>query len=66
MLNNDNYLKIFFTTRTLKSNSFIMTNIMNNLSLKYNKNFMDYDIYRNLEKFICEKGEKKYVIQFTN
>ena len=66
VLNNDNYLKIFFTTRTLKSNSLIMTNIMNNLSLKYNKNFMDYDIYRTLEKYICEKGEKKYVIQFTN
>ena len=66
VLNNDNYLKIFFTIRTLKSNSFIMENVMNNLSLKYNKNFMDYDIYHSLEKFICDKGEKKYIIQFTN
>ena len=65
ILNNDNYLKIFFINRTHKSNMFIMNNIMNHLSLKYNKKFMDYEIFRMLEKFICTKEKKKYMIQFT-
>ena len=32
---------------------------MTNLSLKYNKDFLDYDIFKSLERFICEKEKKK-------
>ena len=65
VLNNNNYMKLYFTKRTIKSTAFIMSNIMNNLSVKYNKFFMDYNIFKNMEKYICEKEEKKYMIKFT-
>ena len=65
VLNNNNYMKLFFTKRTKKSNSFIINNIMCNLSIKYNKDFMDYNIFKTMEKFICMKDEKKYMIKFT-
>ena len=65
LLNEGNYIKIYFTKRTNKSIINIRDNIMTNLSLKYNKDFLDYDIFKSLERFICEKEKKKYVIQFT-
>ena len=65
LLNEGNYIKIYFTKRTNKSIINIRDNIMTNLSLKYNKEFLDYDIFKSLERFICEKEKKKYVIQFT-
>ena len=65
VLNNNNYMKLFFPKRTKKSNSFIINNIMCNVSIKYNKDFMDYNIFKTMEKFICEKNEKKYMIKFT-
>ena len=65
VLNNNNYMKLYFTKRTIKSTAFIMSNIMNNLSIKYNKFFTDYNIFKNMEKYICEKEEKKYMIKFT-
>ena len=65
LLNEGNYIKIYFTKRTNKSIVNIRDNIMTNLSLKYNKDFLDYDIFKSLERFICEKEKKKYVIQFT-
>ena len=65
LLNEGNYIKIYFTKRTNKSIVNIRDNIMTNLSLKYNKDFLDYDIFKSLERFIYEKEKKKYVIQFT-
>ena len=65
VLNNNNYMKLFFPKRTKKSNSFIINNIMCNMSIKYNKDIMDYNIFKTMEKFICEKNEKKYMIKFT-
>ena len=65
LLNEGNYIKIYFTKRTNKSIVNIRDNIMTNLSLKYNKEFLDFDIFKSLERFICEKEKKKYVIQFT-
>jgi hypothetical protein len=65
LLNEGNYIKIYFTKRTNKSIINIRDNIMTNLSLKYNKEFLDFDIFKSLERFICEKEKKKYVIQFT-
>ena len=65
IIKNDNYMKLFFVKRTHKSTTYIMSNIMYNLSLKYNKNFMDYNIFRTIEKFRCTKEEKVYIIRFT-
>ena len=65
ILSNENYMKLYYVNRTLKSTSYIMSNIMNNLSHKYNKNFMDYEIYKIIEKFMCKKEEKQYIIRFT-
>ena len=65
IIKNDNYMKLFFVKRTHKSTTYIMSNIMYNLSLKYNKNFMDYNIFRTIEKFRCSKEEKEYIIRFT-
>ena len=65
IIKNDNYMKLFFVKRTHKSTNYIMSNIMYNLSLKYNKNFMDYNIFRTIEKFRCTKEEKEYIIRFT-
>ena len=63
-LNNDNHLKIFFVKRTNKSIKTIKNNIMMNLSFKYNRKFMDYNIFKNLEKYICNNCIKNYIIQF--
>jgi hypothetical protein len=63
-LNNENYLKIFFVKRTIKSINKIKNNIMMNLSMKYNRKFMDYNIFKNLEKYICNNYIKNYIIQF--
>jgi hypothetical protein len=65
IIKNDNYMKLFFVKRTHKSTTYIMSNIMYNLSLKYNNNFMDYNIFRTIEKFRCTKEEKEYIIRFT-
>ena len=64
VLNNDNYLKIYFVKRTIKSINIIKRNIMMNLSLKYNRKFMDYNIFKKLEKYICNNYIKNYIIQF--
>ena len=65
ILNNENYMKLFYVKRTSKSTNFIMSILMNNLSHKYNKNFMDYNIFKTIEKFRCINEEKQYIIRFT-
>ena len=50
--------------RTIKNTTLIKSNIMVNLSLKYNKNFMDYNIFKNIEKFLCNNSKKSYYVQF--
>ena len=64
ILNSNNFINLFFVKRTKKSTTLIKSNIMVNLSLKYNKNFMDYNIYRNIEKFLCNNSKKSYYVQF--
>ena len=64
VLNCDNYIKLYAVKRTNKTINLIKSNIMINLSLKYNRKFMDYDIYKSLEKFICNNCKKNYIIQF--
>ena len=64
VINNDNYLKLFFVKRTIKSINMIKRNIIMNLGLKYNRKFMDYNIFKNLGKYIYNKSIKNYIIQF--
>ena len=64
VLNIDNYIELFSIKRTNKGVNLIKNNIMMNLSLKYNKRFMDYEIFKSLEKFIYNKYKKNYIIQF--
>lgn len=63
-INSNNFINLFFVKRTIKSTNLIKSNIMMNLSLKYNKNFMDYNIFRNIEKFLCNNSKKSYYVQF--
>ena len=63
-LNDENYIDLFFIQRNIKSINIIKSNIMINIGLKYNKKFMDYDIFKNLEKFLCKSCKKKYIVQF--
>ena len=65
ILKNGNYMKLFYVKRTHKSKTYILSNIMTNLSLKYNKKFMDYNIYRTIEKYRCVNEQKEYIIRFT-
>ena len=64
VLNCDNYINLFSIKRANKTVNLIKSNIMMNLSLKYNRKFMDYDIFKSLEKFICKNCNKNYIIQF--
>ena len=64
VLNDENYIDLFFIKRNIKTIRNIKTNIMINIGLKYNRKFMDYNIFKNLEKFLCKNCKKKYIIQF--
>ncbi len=64
ILSDENYIDIKYVGRTIKAVKLIKNNIMMNLCLKYNKKFMDYNIFKNLEKFVCKISNKKYLIQF--
>lgn len=58
IIESDNYKDLFFIKRTNKALNIIKNNIMINLSLKYNRNFMDYNIFSNFERFFCAKEKK--------
>ena len=64
VINFDNYFKLFFVKRTIKSIKMIKRNNMTNLGFKYNRKFMDYNIFKNFEKYICNKRIKNNIIQF--
>jgi len=64
VIENDEFNDIFFVKRTKKTINIIKDNIMMNLSIKYNKKFMDYNIFTCFEKFICMKEKKTFTIQF--
>lgn len=64
IIENDNYKDLFFIKRTNKTLNIIKNNIMASLSLKYNRNFMDYNIFSNFEKFLCAKEKKICKILF--
>ena len=64
ILNDENYIDLYCIKRTIKAVNIIKDNIMRNLSLKYNKKYMDYNIFKSLEKFLSKGCKKKYLIQF--
>ena len=64
ILTDSNYKKLYFVQRTNKTVNNIKSNIMTNISLKYNNNFMEYNIFKALEKFLYPNSKKKYVIEF--
>ena len=37
--------------------------MMYKVGKKYNKNFMDYNIFSQLEKFLCNKDKKTIIFQ---
>ena len=41
----------------------IILQMMYKVGNKYNKDFMDFNIFSQLEKFLCNKGKKKIIIQ---
>ena len=57
------FLNLFYVKRNVKK-KFICNSIMAPIANKYNNQFMDYNIYMNLEKFINPSQKKKYIIQF--
>ena len=64
VIENDEFNDIFFVKKTKNKINIIKDNIMMNLSIKYNKKFMDYNIFTCFEKFICMKEKKTFTIQF--
>ena len=64
ILTDSNYKNLYFVQRTNKTVNNIKSNIMTNISLKYNNNFMEYNIFKALEKFLYPNSKKKYVIEF--
>ena len=58
-----NFLNLFYIRRKKKDTNKIL-NIMNKLSLKYNKSFMDYFIFSSIEKFVADNEKKVNIIQF--
>ena len=65
--NDEKFFNLYYVKRNtkIKTTDFICNSIMAPISNKYNnKEFMNYNIFLNLEKFICTKEKKKYIIQF--
>ena len=61
-INIEKFVKLYYIERFNKNTNMLL-NIMSFLS-KMNKNFMDYNIYLNIEKFLCKKKEKINIVQF--
>ena len=41
----------------------IILKMMYKLGNKFNKDFMDFNIYSQMEKFLCNKGKKTIIFQ---
>ena len=57
------FFDLFYVLRRKKITNKIL-NVMNKLSLKFNKSFSDYNIFQNIEKFIAQNEKKVNIIQF--
>ena len=58
----ENFIDLYAINRK-KSITSNLINLMMHLGEK-NKDFMQYNIYTNIEKFLCDKEKKKVIIQF--
>jgi hypothetical protein len=59
----DKFINLFYVKRNEKNKNKILKT-MYRIGNKYNKLFMDYNIFLYLEKFICEKDKKKIIVQY--
>ena len=62
---NENELDLYYIQKNEDYETFknYILNMMYKVGKKYNKDFMDFNIFSQLEKFLCNKGKKKVVIQ---
>ena len=60
-----NFMDLYYIKRNDQSKNRLL-NIMYNIGKKYNKQFMDYNIFLDIEKFMNEKGKKQNIIQYKN
>ena len=58
-----NFLDLYKVLRKKKDSNKIV-NVMNKLSCRINKNFSDYKIFQNIEKFIVKNEKKVNIVQF--
>ena len=59
----NNFMDLFFVKRNEKNKEKILK-MMYKLGNRYNKNFMDINIYIEIEKFISSKEKKQFIIQY--
>ena len=58
-----NFITLFYVIRKKKDTNKIL-NVMNKISLKINKNFSNYNIFSNIEKYIVKNDKKVNILQF--
>ena len=58
-----NFMDLYYIKRNDKSKNKLL-NIMYNIGKKYNKQFVDYNIFLDIEKFMNEKEKKQNIIQY--
>ena len=58
-----NFLDLYKVLRKKKDSNKIV-NVMNKLSFRINKNFSDYKIFQNIEKFVVKNEKKVNIVQF--
>jgi len=58
-------LKLYYIQKNEEYELFknIILKMMYKVGKKYNKDFMDFNIFSQLEKFLCTKGKKKIIIK---
>ena len=61
----ENIMELYFIKKDdiYEKNKNKILNMMYKVGNKINKNFMDFDIFSTLEKFLCNKGKKEIFIQ---
>ena len=59
----NNFMDLFFVKKSIRIEILIIE-IMYKIGKKYNNNFMDYNIFLQLEKFICDNGKKQIIVQY--
>ena len=63
VINEKNFKDLYLIRRNNNTVKLIL-NFMKNIGIKYNRNFMDYNIFLGIEKFMSNKDKKRYIISF--